>query len=437
VRTRDALIEELERLRRRVSEIEDELHERGDEPAEGGTLDRFEEVLRQVSRAGVVRIDATGNCVGVNDRWCEITGLSREEALGRGWLRVLAADDRERSLRDWSGLITDAVPELVAGRLYRAEWHYRRPDGRTLWIQSDTIGETDPEGRPTGVLIGIIVDITARKGAEAAAHDFTRRLQRQLQELETLYRNAPVGLCLLDRDLRIVRINERLAAVTGSGVQELVGVTVERAVPSLADQIVPAYRQIFETGEPGRNREVRGRPAFDPSVEHTWLLDHHPLKDSDGTVAAVISVVQDITSIKRATDELGHTKEHLAKAQRLAGIGSWEWDLLEDRLWWSEELFRMFGRDSATFQPSFDAFIEHVHPDDRSMIRKQLDATFSHDEPYAVEFRALLTTGAVRTIQTSAELERTPEGTPARLIGTAQDITELRTAERALAADRG
>ncbi len=266
------------------------------------------------------------------------------------------------------------------------------------------------------------------------------RLRRRVAELEgdrlvldNLFRDAPVGLCLVDPELRFVRINRQMAEISGASVEAHIGRPVGEVIPQLADQIVPRYRHILETGHPIRNLEMTGRAPSDPFMEHTWLVNHHPIQSSEGGVVAIYTVVIDVTIQKLTADALRSAQERLVEAQRLAGIGSWEWDLVRDRVWWSPELYQMFAVVQGYFEPSFDAFFDRVHPDDRPVIRQQLDATFARNEPYAVEFRSILPSGEIRFIRARADLKRGPDGSPQRLIGTAQDVTDERRLARASA----
>jgi PAS domain S-box-containing protein len=148
-------------------------------------------------------------------------------------------------------------------------------------------------------------------------------------------------------------------------------------------------------------------------------------------------VREQLAELEAMHRELRLIKEHLTEAQHVAGVGSWEWDLLEDRAWWSDELYRIFGRDRERTPLSFEDFLELVHPHDQLALRKHLEAAFSKSEPASFEFRFVRDTGAVRIIRTSSQLERTPEGVPARLVGTVQDVTERRSVEAALQRERG
>ncbi len=125
------------------------------------------------------------------------------------------------------------------------------------------------------------------------------------------YRTAPVGLALLDRDLRFMRINEWLAAMNGKPVEAHVGRTLEEVFPEIAPQVIPWIRQVIETGEPVIDVEVAGTTPTEPGVEKCWRVSYHPLKDRDGTVHRISTVVQDITEHKQAEEELRTTQQYL------------------------------------------------------------------------------------------------------------------------------
>jgi PAS domain-containing protein len=105
-------------------------------------------------------------------------------------------------------------------------------------------------------------------------------------------------------------------------------------------------------------------------------------------------------------------------------VGSWEWNILQDEVWWSRELYHIFG-EPLSFEPSYLGFFDRVHPDDRAQVREQIEHTLHSDQPYRLSYRILRHNGSEGVIFTVARLERTPDGRPARLVGTCQDITEF------------
>ncbi|MBS0395156.1 MAG: PAS domain-containing protein, partial [Proteobacteria bacterium] len=114
-------------------------------------------------------------------------------------------------------------------------------------------------------------------------------------EIEALYRNAPLGLCLFDRDLRYVRCNDRLAELTGTPAADRLGRTVGEIVPYLAGQAEPVLRRVLETGVPAVGVETVVEPTAPGGVRRVWISDLLPVTTSDGRVLGVQAIVREVT----------------------------------------------------------------------------------------------------------------------------------------------
>jgi len=117
--------------------------------------------LAEVSPVGIFRTDARGDCLYVNERWCEMAGISADEALGEGWVRGLHPEDRDRVAAEWY----QAAQER---RLFRSEYRFCTPQGRTTWVLGHAMAKLDECGEVAGY-VGTITDITERKEAEREA----------------------------------------------------------------------------------------------------------------------------------------------------------------------------------------------------------------------------------------------------------------------------
>lgn len=127
------------------------------------------------------------------------------------------------------------------------------------------------------------------------------------------------------------------------------------------------------------------------------------------------------------------SEARLAEAQRIARIGSWEWDIDSDGLWWSEETFRIFGLDPEKFSADFDAFIGAVHPDDRQRVRESVaQAVRDQVSEWTIDYRSVLPGGEIRYLHENARAVFAPDGRLVKRVGTVQDITERKLAEQAL-----
>jgi diguanylate cyclase (GGDEF)-like protein/PAS domain S-box-containing protein len=123
----------------------------------------------------------------------------------------------------------------------------------------------------------------------------------------------------------------------------------------------------------------------------------------------------------------------LAEAQRMAALGSWEWDIASGQLWWSEEIYRIFGLDPQRFQPNYDAFLHAIHPDDRAFVQAAVDAAME-GTPYAIDHRIVRPDGSERLVHEQGAVRFDEAGRPRYMRGTVQDITARKTAEEALRA---
>jgi PAS domain S-box-containing protein len=140
----------------------------------------------------------------------------------------------------------------------------------------------------------------------------------------------------------------------------------------------------------------------------------------------------DITKQKQAETALRANQAQLTLAQEMAKIGSWELDLVNDKLTWSEEIYRMFGVNPEKFGASYEAFLDFVHPDDRAMVDKAYRDSIASKEPYQIAHRLRLRDGSVKFVEERCQTWFDEDGRPLRSIGTVQDITEQKKTEEKL-----
>ena len=154
-----------------------------------------------------------------------------------------------------------------------------------------------PGGREGRKVALLFTDITERRRLEA-------EVRAQFEELDNLYTTAPIGLALVDREFRFVRINRRLAEINGVSAVAHIGRSIREIVPDIADQAEGVFRRVFETGEAILDIELVGETPAQPGVRRVWNENWYPLRDGSGQTAAVSVVVEEITERKRAEEAL-------------------------------------------------------------------------------------------------------------------------------------
>jgi PAS domain S-box-containing protein len=143
-------------------------------------------------------------------------------------------------------------------------------------------------------------------------------------------------------------------------------------------------------------------------------------------------LTNEILERKKSEETLKKTSLVLSEAQRLAMIGSWEWDIINDTVDWSAETFSRFDTETSTFIPSKDYFLDRIHPDDREYVEKAIENSMNNNVPYEIQARVVNESGREWFTETFGFVERDTGGNPLKLIGTSQDITERKQNENAL-----
>lgn len=145
---------------------------------------------------------------------------------------------------------------------------------------------------------------------------------------------------------------------------------------------------------------------------------------------ALLSVSQ--AALEDRKRVLNAANEHLERAQRMAHFGSWSWNVASGVVVWSNETYRIFGHEPNSLPASYDEFMKAVHPDDRELVVAAITAAMENKQPYAIEHRVVRPDGTLRYVQEQGECSYADDGSPVRMDGTVQDITDVRASQIAM-----
>jgi PAS domain S-box-containing protein len=140
------------------------------------------------------------------------------------------------------------------------------------------------------------------------------------------------------------------------------------------------------------------------------------------------------TDAKQASNKLRKSEDSLAEAQKIAGIGNWDLDVLKNTLIWSDEIYHIFGHKPQELGASRESFMNSVHPDDRVFVARSFEKALNDAVPYSIDHRIVLPDGTQRVVHEQAKIIKDETGNSVRIVGTVQDITESKMAEAKLRA---
>jgi PAS domain S-box-containing protein len=154
---------------------------------------------------------------------------------------------------------------------------------------------------------------------------------------------------------------------------------------------------------------------------HRGVADY--VNKSEAFLERLPLIVDRVTRPSQIEAELRLEKARLAEAQQIAQLGSWEWDVVSNRVVWSDGLYRIYGRDPKTFGASYEAFLDCVHPEDRSDVAAVIQGAYSAGQGFRNVYR-ILRAGDLRFVEGRGSVITAPDGRVVRMVGTAQDVTE-------------
>jgi PAS domain S-box-containing protein len=428
VRRREALVADISLARNRqqaLAGLEQKLAEQG----------ALFDALSDASAAHTLLLDGVGTVLKANRAWMDFE-LARGAATGHAGDLVgtafldhlMQSDDPAWGGRDFLAM----VREVQAGQRSRVEIERRLELAwGPCWLQ---LIATRLQGEFQGVLITRL-DITALKRAELS-------LLEQRVFLNGILESSPhLGIAAVNADHRITILNPAAEAFFGLRKEEALGRPIEAFHQAMGfpQSLVDAGLEatISDTGYSFETAMLRGKPG------HAFEVRLSKVRSQDGQALGHVLAIRDVTDERAYTErmerlneelerrvavrtrELADSQANLERAQDIASLGSWEWDVRSDVMTWSPQMFRILGLNELEHAPALERLLASVDVSDRGRVAGLLASPGPGvDQIVELEYRIARPDGELRTVASSLQGLRGDGAHPERLIGTVQDVTE-------------
>ena len=374
----------------------------------------------------VLMVNQAGRIVLANKQMEKLSGYNREELIGRPieWLvppifRDGIGLDRELFFRDIK------VRPMGVGLALFAQ----RSDGTDFPVKLNLSPVT---ADASTFLIVAIRDATEIHRIRELKD--SENVLREIYESEARFRLAadcaPVMIWMSGTNKLCTYFNGPWLEFTGRSLdQERGSGWAEGVHPDDLQSCINIYTQAFDRREEFK-MEYRLRRH---DGKYRWIYDKGaPRFNADQTFAGYIGSCVDVTEVKWMEEELRQKEMDLLEAQRLAGVGSWQWYIGNGNVTWSEELYRIAGRDPATPVPNYKERSSLFTNESWDRLGRAVDETLRAGTPYELDLEMVRPDGTTRWVRSRGEAQRDSTGSIIRLRGTAQDITERKQTEKEL-----
>ena len=370
---------------------------------DSGSLTKFVEQ----APAAIAMLNRKMVFIQASDRWLNDFGLRRKAILGCSYYDIFP---------DLPEHLKQVHRRCLVGAVERSEESVVRADGTKQWVHWEVRpwGDTQIEG----ILI-FFEDTTERHKAE-----------------EARFRLAAVVECsddaIVAKDLTGIITN------WNAGAERIFGYTEAEAIGQNIVMIIPPELRDEET-------QILKRLKAGERIDHyetvrvtkagkrvNVSLTVSPVRDSTGTIIGASKIARDITERRCVEEALRQSDQRLRFSLEAANVGTWHWDMREDKIQWSDNMEKIHGLPPGSFGGNFEGFLQGVHSEDREGVRRTVEQSIAGDGKYHLEYRQLRGDGSIGWMEATGMVLYDESHKPLRMMGICMDISRRKAAEDTL-----
>lgn len=367
------------------------------------------EAIIQACPLAIMGLRADGTVRIWNPAAERIFGWSQQEVLGK-FLPAIPDDNRDEFLKNLAGTIQEQGLTAIEAQ--------RQKKGNILFDVELWTAPVD-EAQAGISCVSVVADITARKRTEAA-------LRLNEERLHSFVTANVIGILFGDLEGGIQEANDEFLRIVGYTREDLNAGNLR-----WIDITPPEYLPFDEAAI----IEARKRGACTPYEKEYIRKDGSrvPVFVGFGLVLAgreeAVAFILDLSDRKQAEESLRQSEERLRLALLVGKSGIWDWDIVNNHITWSEQIYQFHGLTPETFSGKVEDFAKLIHPEDWTSMSDAIRDALAAGSSYEIEFRAVQPTGTIRWLSTTGGVIFDQQGNPVRMLGATIDITERKAIE--------
>lgn len=367
--------------------------------------DKMKRVLDNTFDA-IIMIDKSGIIQNVNKAALEIFLYKKNELLGKN-VKIIVPEPHHSNHDEYLRNYNKQIKTKVIG--LERELFGRDKNGKLIPVN---VAITKFKLENELFFIGTIRDLRSEK--------HNKKL------FQNVFDNTSLGLALVLKDGSFWQLNSSFCNIVGYKLDELKALTFQDIThPDDLDIDLELVNKLINKELDTYSLEKR---YIHKDGHIVWInLKVTPIfSDENKTdIEYFIAAIEDITTKKEIVENLKLTKNRLLEAEDVSQTGHWDWNVNENSLYWSDVMFKIFGKTKDSFNGSYEDFIDCVYTEDRDLVNENVNNSFKNNVPFSMEYR-IMVNGKIKYIKAQGKTVYEND-TPIRMFGTCQDISEIKT----------
>lgn len=350
-------------------------------------------------------------CVLANPQAEKILGKKLNSIIGKK-VQTIFPQMKQSVFEKYISVVATGQPEIF-------EYCFHQ-ENVIKWFQTSLVAFGD------GAAI-TFYDISERKNAEV-------ELFESKQKFEAIFNQTYQFISLLSSDGTLIDANQATLDFTGIEKTNLIGTNFgDLQIIAINENLNNAIKNAAAGNFVHHEFEYLSAN----SQNHTIDLSIKPILNENGAIALLIAEGRDITERKHAEKELKKSETLLSESESMAHLGSWEWDLIDDTVTWSDELYRIFGYEPGEYKVQYESFINHIHPEDIELFNFSIQDSFLNEESSPYKYRIKQSSGQIRTLYGKCRVLTDAKGGAIKILGSSLDISEQNESSQKILASEG
>ena len=389
------------------------------------------EVIMNNTHTQLAYLDRDFRFVMVNDAYVDGSGYSREALLGKCCFDLFPNQENQiifEKVRD------TGKPFSVASKPFE---YLDDPKRNITYWDWSLVPVKENDGSVTGLVLSQI-DVTNEHKTIQEREKYILQIQRlsiqlkkQTAALESVIASLADPVLVFNHDGKIVKANQAAHHALGKNpvrirkqeIRENLLIPIDHPSPCPRDKVLIHRLLAGETiqDETYTYQKRKDKIRF-------GLVSASPI-ERDGEISGAVVTWHDITERLERQAQLLASEKRYVLAQQLSGIGSWDWDIRTGYVEWSSTTYSLFGIKKRQFDRSYPSFMQMIHPDDRHMISREINACIEEGLPFDAEHRVIWPNGQIHWLRQTGNVIRDENQLAIRMLGMVSDMTERKTAE--------